>query len=460
MNDDQLLTIGSMIGSLVISAGLYVLVSLALSKVFKKLGEEGWKAWVPVLNTVVIFRLGGQSALWTIALFIPLVSFVGLVFFYIAIHNINRRMGKGAGFTVLAIFLYVIWVCILGFSSAAPEPEEEPAPETPPHYAAFSALAPTLGAQQPLIGAPPVAGAPGAPVSSAPKAGGPPPPFAAPAAPPFGAPPVAATVPPAPAANSMWSAPPPPPVWAPAPAANSGRTAPPPAPAAAPASSDGRPQWSPPANDLASGQRPAAAAASERIEVPAGVSGRIEVPAAPMPPAAPAAAVAPAPASAPAAAPSVAPVVAPTPAPTPEAAAAPAPVSAPEASIFSDDLEDESTVISGRRFSPWVLETDGSDRVAIDRPVVILGRNPAEDPKFPDAQLVSVRDARKTVSKSHARIEFAAGAWTVTDLGSTNGVVLITPTGEETEITSGSKVPLTDEFLLGELPTRLFAEGH
>ncbi|PRY68105.1 FHA domain-containing protein [Glaciihabitans tibetensis] len=463
MTDDQLpILIIAAVLALVLSVGLYALTSIALGKVFTKLGEEGWKAWVPVLNSIVIFRLGGKSALWTIALFIPGANVVGLVFYYLAIHTINRRMGKGAGLTVLAVFLFVVWACVLGFSSATPvaDGDDEPV-AVPPHYAAFSALAPQ---QQPPIGTPPVASLPGSPASAAPAPAGPPPPFAAPAAPPFGAPGAATGLPPfgspgtatgtpgthpfaapaaaplaapaaAPTAASMWSAPPPPPVWA-APttaASSSGRVAS--APIAAP-TAEGAAAWSPPANDLSSAaDRPGTTARpGERIEIPAMV--------------APAASAI-----------SVKPDGDDThdehgPRDLDDEAAKPYDDNEP------DNPEEEATVISGRRFAPWTLETDGTHRISILSPVVILGRNPAADPAYPDAQLVSVRDVRKTVSKSHARVEFAAGRWSVTDLGSTNGVLLITPSGEEREIESGSRQDLTDRFLLGELPARLYPGNH
>ena len=41
---------------------LYVWTALALSAVFRKSGEQAWKAWVPILNQVVLLQLGGCRA--------------------------------------------------------------------------------------------------------------------------------------------------------------------------------------------------------------------------------------------------------------------------------------------------------------------------------------------------------------------------------------------------------------
>ena len=72
--------------------------------------------------------------------------------------------------------------------------------------------------------------------------------------------------------------------------------------------------------------------------------------------------------------------------------------------------------------------------------VVIVGRRPAKtDFKGSDRSL-ALKDPDGQVSKSHAVFEVDdAGLW-VRDLGSTNGVVVIAPNGEETEVTGDDRV--------------------
>jgi hypothetical protein len=121
-----------------------------------------------------------------------------------------------------------------------------------------------------------------------------------------------------------------------------------------------------------------------------------------------------------------------------------------------DDVD--ATVISSRRVLPWVFETDEGQRVILANPVVLLGRNPSRGRTHPDAQLVAVTDAGKTVSKTHARLELVEGEWTITDLHSTNGVILKGDGGLEAELDAGASGALTAEFLLGELSARIYQE--
>ena len=59
---------------------------------FRKSGEQGWKAWVPVYNQVVLFRLGGLSG-WLVLLY--LVPVAGWVVMIIACHRIVGHDGVG-----------------------------------------------------------------------------------------------------------------------------------------------------------------------------------------------------------------------------------------------------------------------------------------------------------------------------------------------------------------------------
>ncbi|TFB91301.1 FHA domain-containing protein, partial [Cryobacterium algoricola] len=123
------------------------------------------------------------------------------------------------------------------------------------------------------------------------------------------------------------------------------------------------------------------------------------------------------------------------------------------------DVDDmEATRISARRAKPWTFETETGAQVSLTGPVVYLGRNPSGSGEYPDAQLVAVIDTGKTVSKSHARIELSNGVWSITDLHSTNGIVLIDDGGDERELVAGASALLTERFLLGELPARIFLE--
>ncbi|MWC00409.1 DUF5684 domain-containing protein, partial [Agromyces seonyuensis] len=107
---------------LVVAAAIYVWIGLTLGRVFRQLGGDGWKAWVPILNLLEIFRFGGIPA-WNIAfLFVPVANIWGYVQLVIALHRINLQYGRGAGSTVLAALLFPVWTTVLA-ASGGPDPE-------------------------------------------------------------------------------------------------------------------------------------------------------------------------------------------------------------------------------------------------------------------------------------------------------------------------------------------------
>jgi len=385
------------------SIGSYVWVSLALAAVFRKLGEKGWKAWVPVYGTITFFKLGRQNPWWLLTYLVPGVSIVGFVFYIRAIHQINRHFSKGKGFTFLGVVLFAIWASIVGFGSAvAIDPDAKPVykPVTKIPY-----------------GAPPIA--------QPPKAS------------------VATSTPPAPISAPPFAPPPPPPP-----------PAGPPAPPAVISAAPGFPPPPPPApSALAPSGPPPPAANPFAHSAPGTVPAAYAPPPAPAVPAAPAAPATfgapPAPAPAPA-------TFAAPPAPA-NYAAPPAPPISLEPAAESSEIG-EHTVVVNRRAKVWVLSTDDGQNICLTQQVALLGRNPTADRAFPDAQLVPLNDTAKTVSKTHARIELTNGAWQITDLDSTNGVVTLEGS-DETELQSGVATALTERFLLGELPVSIQQEA-
>ncbi|PPL20062.1 FHA domain-containing protein [Microterricola pindariensis] len=118
----------------------------------------------------------------------------------------------------------------------------------------------------------------------------------------------------------------------------------------------------------------------------------------------------------------------------------------------------DATIITGRRNSAWVFESESGQRVPLSAAVVLLGRNPSHLPGHEDAQLVTVRDAGRTVSKTHVMLHRHEDSWRITDLDSTNGVYLLGADGEETELEPGTPARITDRFILGEMSARIFQE--
>ncbi len=143
--------IGTFFVLLLISIIPYVLSSIFLMKIFEKAGVQGkWRAWVPIYNTMVLFKLGDLSP-WlilygigaAIALSIlSLIPILGLLFAIIswvpavalavlsvlAAWRVGLKLQKDAVWVVLFIFLALVWEGILAFDKSRWNPNVPGAP--------------------------------------------------------------------------------------------------------------------------------------------------------------------------------------------------------------------------------------------------------------------------------------------------------------------------------------------
>lgn len=401
---------------------LYVWTALALSAVFRKSGEQPWKAWVPILNQVVLLQRGRFSG-WLFLL--VLVPFVGPVIVWAllvaACYRINVAFGHGVGLTVLAALLLPVWASILGFGPAR-------------------WLGTELGAARAAQGAGPrrtAAADPGELREYVPRA-----------------------TPPA-YSPSLPSLPDPP-------APPSGDRNPLPAPQPSPALESAR-DWG--GFDLGAASEVTGEVTGAGSAAPALISavpGRVATPA-PEPAAEPWA-----PRRSPTAethafagtSEQVSPIVG---APDGRASAgrgsgaepqwdgtprsARASVSAQHVKPHIPDDPLDETIITRRRRTPWSLVPPAGAAIPLTADVVLVGRRPSADREFPGAQLVSIDDG--TVSKTHARLSLRGDHWYVTDLGSTNGVLFATLMGTEVEAAPGEEVEAGERFFLGDAEIRL-----
>lgn len=472
--------------TLLVFAAVYVWTALALAAVFRKSGEAGWQAWVPILNQVVLFRLGGQSPWLLLLVLVPGPGWLAVwILQIIACHRIGKAFQVGAGMTVLAALLFPVWASVLGFGSSRWVGEEEEAGprrlgDTAPPVAPVTADTsdsglPVTAAHEPIPHPDPVPPIDGLPFHTrSTHVSAPDPVFStsseavAPPAPAPGRPtPFAPTAP----STEAFAGPVPPRT------VRSGSPVPPPAggwvavPAEDDAATDDDRDAAVPAR-----RRDAVDPVVQDVEDSGEVTGA--VPGAP----APLAAV---PGSEPPLVPPVTrvPLSAPrssapepwAPARSPESdsfAETSGPVSAiagapdagsPRSALSSVSAQNrrpqipddpiEETIIARRRRTDWSLVPPSGAPVAIGAEVVLLGRRPTADPAHPGAQLISIDDG--TVSKTHARLELRDEKWFVTDLNSTNGVVFATLLGTEVEATPGVAIEAGDRFLLGDAEIRL-----
>ncbi|WP_292831652.1 FHA domain-containing protein [Microbacterium sp.] len=416
--DESLLSLLGLFGLLIGAAG-YLWAALALSAMFRKMGDEPWKGWVPFLNLATVLTWGGFNP-WLVL--IGLIPFAGpiaiAILVIISAHRINPGFGYGTAMTVLAAFLFVVWASILGFGPA----RWLGARAAAWRRAAVDPVAPALASPTkaaPLAVAPPVLSAH---VEASPDAFAPPPPRVASAW--VWVPPDITTSQPA---EAELAAAPSPAASAPAPAREA------PAEISWPSEIDDvsavSPSPFPPS--AAAGRRGAAPLVPEDAEDAQDAEDAEDEPSGPIAfvPGRRGSAVAP-------------PVAHPV-------TRMPAQHSREPIGDGDDDLE--RTLIARRLRRPlWELVPASGVPLPLTSDVVILGRRPAADPTYPRAQLVCVQDTARTVSKTHARIELRGDRWLITDLDSTNGVLLRTLMGEELEIEPGTELQAGERFYLGD----------
>lgn len=126
------------------------------------------------------------------------------------------------------------------------------------------------------------------------------------------------------------------------------------------------------------------------------------------------------------------------------------------APMLNDDAD--STQISQRtRLQTWRITVDGAADVTFTAAEILIGRKPASRREHPEAQLVTIPDPTKTVSKTHARMVLRGDQWMIVDLESTNGVFVETARGEH-QVVAGSEIAITGAFSLGDLRLTLSAD--
>ncbi|MGN8026765.1 DUF5684 domain-containing protein [Microbacterium sp. 22242] len=102
---------GSVIGIIV-----YIVIAIALWKVFTKAGHPGILAIIPIVNLIFLIKIAGMSG-WLVLLY--LIPIVNLIFAIVVAVKLGKNFGKGGVFSFFLLWLFpFIGYFILGFGSA------------------------------------------------------------------------------------------------------------------------------------------------------------------------------------------------------------------------------------------------------------------------------------------------------------------------------------------------------
>ena len=95
---------------------VYILIAIALWRVFSKAGYPGILAVIPIVNAFILVKVAGYSAWMTLLYLIPIVNIIFSIFVAV---RLGQRFGKGGVFSFFLLWLFsVIGYFILGFGSA------------------------------------------------------------------------------------------------------------------------------------------------------------------------------------------------------------------------------------------------------------------------------------------------------------------------------------------------------
>lgn len=95
---------------------LYVVIAIALWRVFSKAGYPGILAIIPLVNVFFLVKTAGYSFWMTLLYLVPIVNIVFGIFVAI---RLGERFGKGGVFSFFLLWLIpFIGYFIIGFGSA------------------------------------------------------------------------------------------------------------------------------------------------------------------------------------------------------------------------------------------------------------------------------------------------------------------------------------------------------
>lgn len=99
----------------VLTFAVYVVIVVALWRVFSKAGYPGWLAIIPIVNVFTLVKVAGFSAWFGLLYIVPIVGFV---FHLIVSLRVGRAFGHGAVFSVFFLWIfYIIGFFVVGFGS-------------------------------------------------------------------------------------------------------------------------------------------------------------------------------------------------------------------------------------------------------------------------------------------------------------------------------------------------------
>ena len=115
---DELPGLGAAFGAtfLFIFVALYAYMAICFMKIAEKTGtENGWWAWIPILNILLMLAIARKPMWWIILMLIPIVNFVIFILVFVGICQVRGKSGwLTVGFLVPVVNLIVLGYLAFG----------------------------------------------------------------------------------------------------------------------------------------------------------------------------------------------------------------------------------------------------------------------------------------------------------------------------------------------------------
>jgi len=106
-------------GYLILGAAILIFLMIIIWFVFKKAGQPGWAATIPIYNLMVGLRVAGKPWWWIFGILFVFIPIFGILLFVVehifVSSSISRNFGQATGFTVGLILLPFLFYPILAF---------------------------------------------------------------------------------------------------------------------------------------------------------------------------------------------------------------------------------------------------------------------------------------------------------------------------------------------------------
>lgn len=89
-----------------------IFTTVALWKIFKKAGQGGWEAIVPIYNNVILIKISGLSMWYLLLLFLPVANIYAQVMIYL---ELAKKFKQSTEFAIGLILISPVFLGILAF---------------------------------------------------------------------------------------------------------------------------------------------------------------------------------------------------------------------------------------------------------------------------------------------------------------------------------------------------------